>query len=122
MREQIKQEKLQQQDENRIKFRNMQRQAIIEAGQSLKDHPELWSSDEEESETSSEGNLFTVSSDDQFFITNGANDETKDEKLPLSPLKIEEEHKEPEKSKITIISEEKTNEKASDKFDVDELD
>ncbi|EAY03260.1 Leucine Rich Repeat family protein [Trichomonas vaginalis G3] len=122
MREQIKQEKLQQQDQNRIKFRNMQRKAVIEAGQSLKDHPELWSSDEDASESSSGGNLFTMSSDERFFVTTGANDETKDESVPSSPLKFEEDNKGTETSKITIVSEEKFDENVSDKFNVDELD
>lgn len=70
-RELIKAEKDEKHMKHMKEFREMQRKAIIEAGQSLADHPDLLSDDEEKAVTTQEEEE-KPDDDSIFFVTEGA--------------------------------------------------
>lgn len=80
MKETIRQEKLQVQESNGLKFRSLQRRAVIEAGQSIEGHPELMSSDNSDDDSTSSRNLISVSSEEIFKLSS-TDDEPENSKL-----------------------------------------
>ena len=73
-RQKIKDEKKEKHKRQMKEFKKLQRNAILKAGQSLEDHPDLMSSDSEDKPDISIADL--QDSDDNFFVTEG-NEEVK---------------------------------------------